>query len=125
MSAPQDQGIQNAPPAYPVDAPAPPPNEKSATPQYPQQAYAQFQQPPYPQQQHAVPAGTFLNATPLASLSEGSVPVDCPFCGVRELTATEKVNGTQTQYVGPVTLEFHVSQKLSRMRWIIGKNVER
>lgn len=36
-------------------------------------------------------------ATPLGSLQQGPAPVDCPVCGVREMTRTEFVSGGTTQ----------------------------
>ncbi|KAL2069871.1 hypothetical protein VTL71DRAFT_14550 [Oculimacula yallundae] len=38
----------------------------------------------------------YQTATPLASLQGGPTPVDCPVCGVREMTRTEFVSGGST-----------------------------
>jgi len=84
-------------------------NEKPAEVQH-QQSYGnnpqqQYQQgTPQPSQQGVTqtPAKTPNNyqiATPLASLQQGPAAVDCPVCGVRELTRTEFVSGGTTQYV--------------------------
>ncbi|KAN0119699.1 LITAF-like zinc ribbon domain containing protein [Hyaloscypha variabilis] len=45
----------------------------------------------------AVPQkNNYQNATPLASLQQTPAAIDCPACGVRELTSTAFVNGTRT-----------------------------
>ncbi|TVY34863.1 hypothetical protein LOCC1_G007261 [Lachnellula occidentalis] len=110
------------PPGYSNGAaPGPGVNEKSAYPGHdqpiaqPQQAYSQdpnargFAQPPPPeghyaeeQQQQkgvnppAAPRNNYQMATPLGSLQQGPAPVDCPVCGVREMTRTEFVSGGTT-----------------------------
>jgi hypothetical protein len=45
----------------------------------------------------------FLTAVPLDQLKDGSVPVDCPACGVRVLTRIEHKSGGLTGYVIPYT----------------------
>jgi len=50
-------------------------------------------------QQGLPPKNTYQNATPLASLQQGPSPVDCPLCGVREVTRVEYVTGGYTQCV--------------------------
>ncbi|KAH8597874.1 LITAF-like zinc ribbon domain-containing protein [Bisporella sp. PMI_857] len=42
------------------------------------------------------PKNTYAYATPLASLTQGPAPVDCPSCGVRELTRQEFESGGTT-----------------------------
>ncbi|TVY51768.1 hypothetical protein LCER1_G004976 [Lachnellula cervina] len=108
-------------------APGPGVNEKSAYPGHdqplaqPQQAYSadpdargfaqnNYSQPPppeghYAQEQQqpkgvhapAAPRNNYQIATPLGSLQQGPAPVDCPVCGVREMTRTEFVSGGTTQ----------------------------
>ncbi|KUJ23058.1 uncharacterized protein LY89DRAFT_679875 [Mollisia scopiformis] len=69
-------------------------------PSYPQQTYQQPQQSYPPQDapkqgvpQNNAPRNNYQMATPLASLQQGPAPVDCPICGVREMTRTEFVSG--------------------------------
>jgi len=76
---------------------------------YPQQPQQTFQQngpqPSYHQQeapkqgfpQNNASRNNYQTATPLASLQQGPAPVDCPACGVREMTRTEFVSGGTTQ----------------------------
>lgn len=99
----QHTGIETAPPNYsvPVDGV----NEKGNY--APQAQYAEtanhqqtFQQQA-PGQNVPGPAPNngkgYQMATPLANLQQGPAPVDCPVCGVRELTKTEFVSGGTTQ----------------------------
>jgi hypothetical protein len=39
----------------------------------------------------------YLQATPIRSLQQGPEPVDCPVCGVRDVTRTEFTSGGTTQ----------------------------
>ncbi|TVY20681.1 hypothetical protein LARI1_G001195 [Lachnellula arida] len=108
-------------------APSPGVNEKLAYPGHdqplaqPQQAYSadpnargfaqnNYSQPPpleghYAQEQQqqkgahppVAPRNNYQNATPLGSLQQGPAVVDCPVCGVREMTRTEFVSGATTQ----------------------------
>lgn len=78
-------------------------NEKSAAYGAHQQPYAEPQQG-YPQQQPniqqhtpAQPKNNYQMATPLASLQQSPAPVDCPACGVREMTNTSYASGGTTQ----------------------------
>ena len=48
------------------------------------------------QQQTAPPRNNYQMAVPLANLQQGAAPVDCPICGVREMTKTEYVTGGTT-----------------------------
>lgn len=103
--------IETAPPTYPATTAVA--NEKHAygtEQQTPQQTFQhgtpqQDIQSGTPHQSFQVGAGTTANkgnyqmATPLASLQQGPAPVDCPVCGVREMTRTEYVSGGTTQYV--------------------------
>lgn len=101
--------IETAPPTYPATTAVA--NEKhpySTEQQTPQQTFQQgapqqdFQNGT-PHQTFQVGAGTaaskgnYQTATPLASLQQGPAPVDCPVCGVREMTKTEYVSGGTTQ----------------------------
>ncbi|GAB1198440.1 hypothetical protein APSETT444_007759 [Aspergillus pseudonomiae] len=55
-----------------------------------------------PQPYYHPPAGHpsgYNSATPLHALQRGPTPVDCPVCGVREMTRTEAESGNTTQYV--------------------------
>ncbi|CZS96321.1 hypothetical protein WAI453_009878 [Rhynchosporium graminicola] len=85
--------IENAPPSYPIAGG--PNGEKN-------EFYGVDQPQPQPQEQTfkagAAPANNtkYQMATPLASLQQGPAPVDCPVCGVRELTRTEFVSGGTT-----------------------------
>jgi hypothetical protein len=47
--------------------------------------------------QQTPPKNNYLMATPLASLQQSPSPVDCPVCGVREMTRVEFVPGGTTQ----------------------------
>ncbi|KAF1842558.1 uncharacterized protein K460DRAFT_370529 [Cucurbitaria berberidis CBS 394.84] len=58
----------------------------SPPPQQPQGAYIQPQQPGMPPQQQG--GNVYQNVTPIASLSRGPAPVDCPACGQRAMTNT-------------------------------------
>jgi len=61
-----------------------------------QKAYQQgAPQQSFPQQANAS-RNNYQMATPLASLQQGPAPVDCPICGVREMTRTEYVSGGTT-----------------------------
>jgi len=53
-------------------------------------------QQPQPQMQQGQKPTQYQSATPLGSLQQGAAPVDCPVCGVRELTRTEFVSGGTT-----------------------------
>lgn len=64
------------------------PQNPSQVPNTPQQPYHQ------PRKQNA-----YQSAIPIASLQQGAAPVDCPFCGVRELTRTDFVSGGTTHGV--------------------------
>merc|ERR1711964_717937 len=100
-------GIETAPPTYPATT-ATAGNEKHEygtehfQPQQQQQANPQqtFHQgtPHQSFQVGAAPANTgkYQMATPLGSLQQGPAPVDCPVCGVREMTRTEFVSGGTT-----------------------------
>jgi hypothetical protein len=48
-------------------------------------------------QMRQLPRNNYEHATPLASLQLLPAPVDCPVCGVREMTNTQFVNGSVTQ----------------------------
>lgn len=48
-------------------------------------------------QQNGAQRNQYGNATPLASLQQAPAPVDCPICGVREMTRTEFTSGGTTQ----------------------------
>jgi lipopolysaccharide-induced tumor necrosis factor-alpha factor len=67
-----------------------------AQPQQPQQGYSQDQQKGFPPQ-NAAARNNYQIATPLASLQQGPAPVDCPVCGVREMTRTDFVSGATAQ----------------------------
>lgn len=45
------------------------------------------------------PRNNYQIATPLGSLQQDPVPVDCPICGVREMTRIEFVSGGTMQQV--------------------------
>ncbi|KAH7346411.1 LITAF-like zinc ribbon domain-containing protein [Rhexocercosporidium sp. MPI-PUGE-AT-0058] len=105
----QSPGIETAPPNYPAAAAVGPSNEKHeyGTEQHMQQQgnmnpQQTFQQgtPHQSFQVEAMPAtsnaGRYQMATPLASLQQGPAPVDCPVCGVREMTRTEFKSGGTT-----------------------------
>lgn len=51
--------------------------------------------------QNPNPAGfsgnNYAMAMPLRTLQQGAAPVDCPLCGVREVTAIEYVSGNYTE----------------------------
>ncbi|TVY83202.1 hypothetical protein LSUE1_G001688 [Lachnellula suecica] len=105
-----NSGIQVAPspPGYEA-SPGAAFNEKSAG--YPGHEQYNGQQPQGYAQQHppqgnyapevlskgpqpnAAPRNNYQIATPLASLQQGPAPIDCPVCGVREMTRTEFVSG--------------------------------
>jgi hypothetical protein len=53
---------------------------------------------PYGQPGAGHPSG-YNAATPLHALGRGPTPVDCPICGVREMTRSEAESGSTTQYV--------------------------
>jgi hypothetical protein len=57
----------------------------------------QYAQGAVPQQQQG--RNQYATALPLRALQSGPTPVDCPVCGVREVTAVEYVSGSTTQYV--------------------------
>jgi len=102
--------IEPAPPSY--DANNGNVNEKHEythiNSQQPQQTYQQgppqqyFQtasQQEFPQQgfpQSNASKNNYQIATPLASLQQSPAPVDCPVCGVREMTRAEFVSGGTT-----------------------------
>ncbi|KAE8453471.1 hypothetical protein EG329_010332 [Mollisiaceae sp. DMI_Dod_QoI] len=91
--------IQHAPPSY--DANPSNMNEKHeythVNPEQPQQTYQQAPPQQYYHQtasqqgfpQSNASKNNYQIATPLASLQQGPAPVDCPVCGVREMTRTE------------------------------------
>ncbi len=79
------ENIQPNGPVY--DQPSSDVNEKSV----PQQGFSQGVQQEMP------PKNNYQMATPLASLQQTPAPVDCPACGVREMTRTEYVSGRTTQ----------------------------
>ncbi|KAK0119984.1 hypothetical protein ONS95_011405 [Cadophora gregata] len=105
----QSPGIETAPPNYATNA-ATHGNEKHEygtehfQPQQQQQPQSNPQQtfqqgtPHQSFQVGAAPTSTgkYQMATPLASLQQGPAPVDCPVCGVREMTRTEFVSGGTT-----------------------------
>jgi len=87
-------------------APVPPYQEsydQTAAPQQPYGTEAQKSAPMVSQQgfiqqpmQGQPPQSQYRTATPLQSLSSNPVPVDCPQCGVRQLTRVEFENGNTT-----------------------------
>ncbi|KAH7410853.1 LITAF-like zinc ribbon domain-containing protein [Cadophora sp. MPI-SDFR-AT-0126] len=105
----QSPGIETAPPTYRATTAATG-NEKHEYGTEHFQPQQQQQQQTNPQQTFqqgtphqsfqvgAAPANTgkYQMATPLASLQQGPAPVDCPVCGVREMTRTEFVSGGTT-----------------------------
>ncbi|KAL5318779.1 hypothetical protein ACEPPN_013845 [Leptodophora sp. 'Broadleaf-Isolate-01'] len=113
----QSPGIETAPPTYPAATVTNNEKHEYGTEQQhmqqantnPQQTFEQgnpqqtFQQgtPQQSFQVGATPAtndrGKYQMATPLASLQQGPAPVDCPVCGVREMTRAEYVTGGTTQ----------------------------
>lgn len=72
---------------------APPPGQE----QYPPQGHYAPQQPPQANINQG--KGNYATAMPISSLQSGPSPVDCPVCGVREVTAVEYHSGMVTQYV--------------------------
>ncbi|KAH6713917.1 LITAF-like zinc ribbon domain-containing protein [Leptodontidium sp. MPI-SDFR-AT-0119] len=112
----QSPGIETAPPTYPAATVTSNEKHEYGTEQQhmqqantnPQQTFEQgnpqqtFQQgtPQQSFQVGATPAtndrGKYQMATPLASLQQGPAPVDCPVCGVREMTRAEYVTGGTT-----------------------------
>jgi len=66
------------------------PQNPNQTPNIPQQSYQQAQ---------SSKPNVYQNAVPLGALQQGPAPVDCPMCGVRELTRTEFVSGGTTHGV--------------------------
>jgi len=82
------------PPAYTLHEPPASGGEKSP-PLYLQQGL--------PRQQRK----TYLTATPLASLQQGPAPVDCPVCGVREITSVEFTSGNFTHLSAIACLMIH------------------
>jgi hypothetical protein len=106
------QGIEVVSPSYNMDPntnphinPTPNPNpnpnpngfydDSKATHPPPQQG--QYPQGAIPPQQQG--RNQYATAMPLRSLQSGPCPVDCPVCGVREVTAVEYVSGSTAQYV--------------------------
>jgi len=67
-----------------------------AQPPPPEGHYAQEQQQQKGANAPAAPRNNYQIATPLGSLQQGPSPVDCPVCGVREMTRTEFVSGGTT-----------------------------
>jgi len=59
----------------------------------PQVQQQQYQQPVQVQ----APASNYQTAMPLASLQAFPAPVDCPVCGVRQMTAVSEEIGGYTQ----------------------------
>lgn len=57
-----------------------------AQPQQPQQPMTELRQ-----------GNNYQTATPIASLQQVSAPVDCPVCGVRQMTITNPETGGYTQ----------------------------
>jgi lipopolysaccharide-induced tumor necrosis factor-alpha factor len=92
----QQQQQQYVQPQQQQYAGSPPPQA------HPQGSYMQPQptglaapQPGMPPQQ---PSGTvYQSATPIASLSRGPAPADCPACGQRSMTNTAFETGNTTQ----------------------------
>jgi lipopolysaccharide-induced tumor necrosis factor-alpha factor len=94
--------------AAPAQSPAPAYNEKvghaNADAQYPmatpQQEHVNASEAKghyAAEQQQAQGKPRYQTVTPLGSLTQGAAPVDCPVCGVREMTKTEFVSGGTTQ----------------------------
>jgi hypothetical protein len=87
----QQQPVYNQAQLYTSD-----PNMFQGNIQQPQPAVYQDKQQ-FVQQQQAVGApraNQYQNATPLASLQQYPAPIDCPVCGVREMTiVTLKIGG--------------------------------
>ncbi|RAL61002.1 hypothetical protein DID88_010098 [Monilinia fructigena] len=92
---------------------------QQAPPQYqsppPGQEQYQYQAPPlgqeqYPPQNHYAPQAppqaninqgknNYATAMPIHSLQSGPTPVDCPVCGVREVTSVEHHSGMTTHLI--------------------------
>lgn len=75
----------------------------SPVPQHPQSAYVspqptgQYQQPQNPGMPPQQQSGTvYQNATPIAALSRGPAPADCPACGQRAMTNVSYEVGNST-----------------------------
>jgi lipopolysaccharide-induced tumor necrosis factor-alpha factor len=93
----QGQMYQQPPQGY---AGSPPPQQQQVAymaPMSPQQSGGPFQPPQnpgMPPQQHS---GTvYQNATPIAALSRGPAPADCPACGQRAMTNVHYEVGNST-----------------------------
>ncbi|TEY71293.1 hypothetical protein BOTCAL_0096g00100 [Botryotinia calthae] len=85
---PQQEGLTNEKSQYQT----PPPQG-----QYPPQEHYPAQPPP----QANINQGrnTYSTAMPIRALQAGPAPVDCPVCGVREVTATENHSGMTTHLI--------------------------
>ncbi|ESZ99022.1 hypothetical protein SBOR_0556 [Sclerotinia borealis F-4128] len=89
QSTPPLQGQYNTPPQGQYQAP--PPGQE----QYPPPG----QYAPQPQANIKQRKNNYATAIPIRSLQDGPAPVDCPICGVREVTSVEHRSGMTTQYV--------------------------
>ncbi|EPE35191.1 lipopolysaccharide-induced transcription factor regulating tumor necrosis factor alpha, putative [Glarea lozoyensis ATCC 20868] len=76
---------------HPIEMSAPPPSyaQEKTNPQHSNGA-------PPTHAQGGPPRNLYTHASPLNTLQSVPTPVDCPFCGVRELTRTEFVSGGTT-----------------------------
>lgn len=97
---PQQEGFTNEKPATPSPLPSQyhtPPPQGQGQGQYPPQEHYAPQGPP----QANINQGKnhYATALPIRSLQSGPSPVDCPVCGVREVTRVEHHSGMTTQYV--------------------------
>jgi len=90
--------------SYPTEQPGAPAHEMesqrihSLPPDY-NQPNGDFNEKGMPQQipqRAAPPRNNYQMATPLPSLQQSPVPVDCPVCRVREMTRVEFVSGGTT-----------------------------
>ena len=90
LDSQQTNGVVTSP--MPIEMQAPPPSYAGQAQGQNEKGQPQPQQPIYsngvpPQQGQGGPARNYYSAaTPLASLQSNPQPIDCPFCGVRELT---------------------------------------
>ncbi|MCJ1312948.1 hypothetical protein MMC25_006624 [Agyrium rufum] len=102
MEYPTDHKINPVEGPLPAPAPAPlqaeqqPTSKEGISSAAPNATNGPYMQQPQPYAEGAQVNPTYQNATPLDKLGEQPAPVDCPTCGVRQLTRTEYHSGNTT-----------------------------
>jgi predicted RNA-binding Zn-ribbon protein involved in translation (DUF1610 family) len=99
---PYDYTQAQTPQAVPMTSPQPVQGIQPVQSPQPMQMQPQYMQPQQQQQQQQQQS-KYLSAVPLAGLTIGSAPVDCPSCGKREVTRTTAKTGQETHIWALVT----------------------